>query len=262
MLKLPPRPTSRVRRTSSSTTRCSLKTAAGPRCTPRRPRRTPGCSAALLSLLVSFHPSLSCDGVRANGTACIEKQVGTESWSDAFHLGTKLSISLSATEQAGVPAVASVSVAETVTSEFSMDYTMTNTTTFADAKSWPGPPGMTCVPTQVWWTSNCTQTIQINSFKWYGDNDQLMWPEQMGNINNLCSIWQSPSSGQHGGPPSNSFQWLLAGNNDISANFDDDLGSHFDLITQICSGTMPAPIGLQVNDKNTGVHKSYVGCEW
>jgi hypothetical protein len=213
-------------------------------------------------LALVSNPSQSRSEAWLTKTVCQQIQKGTVTYSDAYHLGTKLSITLTESATVGVPAEEAVTVGMSVTSEFSEDYTTTNTTSFEDDKTWNIPAGMTCVPTQVWWETKCTQSIEINSFKWYAADGTIMWPDVMGNVDNLCTMWQSAQSSSYGGPPSNDFQWLIAGNNAVSGNFKNDLESHFDLITQICSGTMPAPVGLEVSDKNTGNHKSYVGCEW
>ena len=161
----------------------------------------------------------------------------------------------------GAPPVEAVSVDTSVNPEFSEEYATTSNESTTEIMTFAVPPGKTCIPTQVSWTTSCQQSIQINSFRWYGNDGKLMWPDRMQGVENLCSLWQSPSSGQNGGPPSGP-QWLIAGNNDISGNFQDDLGQHFDLITSICSGTMPAPVNMAVLEASNMAHKSYVGCEW
>lgn len=197
-----------------------------------------------------------------------------------FHMGTKVGISQTVKGEGGVPGVAEVEVSTTMSMEFSLDYTYTSTETESNTYSFGIPISKgespilcsalrlrshqltitVCFPTEVSWTSTCQSQIEINSFQWIGSDNKPMYPElNLGD--NICKHWQSPKSSPPSGPPPNDFQWLLAGDNDASGNFDDAFHDHFDLITQICSGNMPTPDkDLQIN---RGKEKlSAVGCLW
>jgi hypothetical protein len=162
-----------------------------------------------------------------------------------------------------VPGVAEAKVSATVSTEFSMDYTYTETSSSTSSYLFGVPRGGTCFPHEVSWESTCQQSIDIISFKWFASDGSIMYPDQLNGVNNICEKWQSPKSSPPHGQPANNFQWMIFGNNDASGNFHDTFSDKpgFDMITSICSGYMPSPdSNLQVN--KGGRKYAAVGCTW